>query len=81
MLAADGVKDVVVSPIGFMSDHMEVLYDLDHEAAKLAGQLGLNFVRAGTAGTHPAIIAMLKELIEAPVVVCAEGCCPAPKRG
>jgi ferrochelatase len=79
-LAADGVKDVVVSPLGFMSDHMEVLYDLDDEAAKLAGQLGVTFVRARTAGTHPAMIAMLKELIEGPVVVCAEGCCPPPKR-
>jgi ferrochelatase len=77
-LAADGVKDVVVSPIGFMSDHMEVLYDLDEEAAKSAGQLGINFVRAGTAGTHPAMIAMLKELIEGPVIACHEGCCPAP---
>jgi len=80
ILAADGAKDVVVAPIGFISDHLEVLYDLDHEAAVLAGRLGLNFVRAGTAGTHPAIIAMLKQLIESPVVVCAEGCCPAPAR-
>ena len=79
-LAADGVVDVVVAPVGFLSDHMEVLYDLDHEAADLARELGLNFVRAQTAGTHPAIIAMLKELIESPVVVCAEGCCPAPRR-
>jgi ferrochelatase len=79
-LAADGVKDVVVAPIGFISDHMEVLYDLDDEAATLAEQLGLNFVRAGTAGTHPSIIAMLKQLIESPVVVCSEGCCPAPAR-
>jgi protoporphyrin/coproporphyrin ferrochelatase len=58
-----------------------VLYDLDEEAAKLAAQLGVNFVRAGTVGTHPAMIAMLKELIEGPVVVCHEGCCPAPRRG
>ena len=79
-LAANGVTDVVAAPIGFLSDHMEVLYDLDTEAAGLADQLGLNFVRAQTAGTHPAILAMLKELIEAPVVVCAEGCCPAPRR-
>ncbi len=79
-LAADGVMDVVVAPVGFLSDHMEVLYDLDHEAAELACELGLNFVRAQTAGTHPAIIAMLKELIESPVVACAEGCCPAPRR-
>ena len=79
-LAGNGVKDVVVSPIGFISDHMEVLYDLDHEARGLAGELGLNFVRAGTAGTHPAMIRMLKDLVESPVVPCAEGCCPAPKR-
>jgi protoporphyrin/coproporphyrin ferrochelatase len=79
-LAANGVKDVVVSPIGFLSDHMEVLYDLDHEAHDLAAELGLNFVRAGTAGTHPAIIRMLKELVESPVVVCEANCCPAPPR-
>jgi protoporphyrin/coproporphyrin ferrochelatase len=75
-LAANGVKDVVVAPIGFISDHMEVLYDLDHEARELAGQLGLNFVRAGTAGTHPALIRMLKELVGSPVVPCEAGCCP-----
>lgn len=79
-LAADGVKDVVAAPIGFLSDHMEVLYDLDHEAAHVAAGLGINFVRAGTAGTHPAVIAMLKELIETPFTVCAEGCCPPPPR-
>jgi ferrochelatase len=84
-LAADGVTDVVVSPIGFLSDHMEVLYDLDHEAAALAAELGLNFVRAQTPGTHPTIISMLKGLIEerlsAPEsLVCADGCCPAPRR-
>jgi ferrochelatase len=77
-LAADGVKDVAVAPIGFISDHLEVLYDLDHEARELAGKLGMNFVRAGTAGTHPAMIRMLKELIESPVVLCEAGCCPAP---
>jgi ferrochelatase len=79
-LAADGVKDVVAAPIGFLSDHMEVLYDLDHEAAHLAGELGINFVRAQTAGTHPAIPAMLQELIAAPFTVCPENCCPAPRR-
>jgi ferrochelatase len=84
-LAGNGVRDVVVSPIGFISDHMEVLYDLDDEAAKLAGELGLHFVRAGTAGTHPAMIAMLKELIgqrqsapDAPL--CAADCCPPMAR-
>ena len=53
-LAENGVRDVVVSPLGFLSDHMEVMYDLDHEAAALCRDLGLNFVRAQTPGTHPA---------------------------
>ncbi|MDE3166745.1 MAG: ferrochelatase, partial [Acidobacteriota bacterium] len=79
-LAADGVKDAVVAPIGFLSDHMEVIYDLDYEAAHLAHELGINLVRAETAGTHPSVIGMLDELISAPFTVCAEGCCPAPRR-
>ena len=52
-LQGDGVGDVVVSPLGFVSDHVEVLYDLDLEARRVAGELGLNFVRASTASTHP----------------------------
>ena len=84
-LSANGVTDVVVAPIGFLSDHMEVLYDLDEEAAKLAAELGLNFARAQTVGTHPAIIAMLEELVEErleadTVVACAADCCPRPQR-
>jgi len=59
-----GVTDVVVSPIGFVSDHLEVLYDLDIEARHLAAELGLNFARASSASTHPAFIAMIRELIE-----------------
>jgi ferrochelatase len=62
-LKVRGVADVVVVPIGFISDHMEVLYDLDTEAKQLAGELGLNLVRAGTVGTHPAFVAMIRELI------------------
>lgn len=62
-LAAEGVRDVVVSPIGFVSDHMEVLYDLGISAAALARTLGLNLVRAATPGTHPAFVAMIRELI------------------
>jgi ferrochelatase len=57
-------QDVIVVPIGFVSDHMEVLYDLDDEAAAAADDAGLNFVRAGTAGTHPKFIEMIRELIE-----------------
>jgi ferrochelatase len=85
-LADNGVHDVVISPIGFISDHMEVMYDLDDEAAALCRDLGLNFVRAGTAGSHPAMIAMLADLIAqrqaAPdTALCAADCCPAMRRG
>jgi len=58
-----GTTDAVVAPIGFVSDHMEVLYDLDIEARSLCDELGLNMVRAATAGTHPAFIKMVRELI------------------
>lgn len=58
------VTDVVVVPIGFISDHMEVLFDLDMEAKRVCAELGLNMVRAGTVGTHPRFIRMIRELIE-----------------
>ncbi len=54
---------VVVAPIGFLSDHMEVVYDLDTEARDAARERGLTFVRAGSAGTHPAFVAMIRDLI------------------
>ena len=60
---AEGVKNVVVAPIGFVSDHMEVVYDLDHEAQNVARELGLTMVRAATAGTHPAFVRMIRELM------------------
>ena len=59
-----GVTDVVVSPIGFVSDHMEILFDLDVEAREAAAAAGLCFARAQTAGTHPAFVAMIRELIQ-----------------
>ena len=62
-LHAAGAKDVVVAPIGFVSDHMEIVYDLDTEAQALCRQLGLNMIRARTAGTHPAFVEMIRELI------------------
>lgn len=62
-LKRSGATDVVIAPIGFISDHMEVLYDLDTEARKLCVELGLNMVRAATAGTHPAFIRMIRELL------------------
>jgi ferrochelatase len=59
-----GVRDVIVHPIGFLSDHIEVLYDLDEDARQRAAALGLNMVRTATVGTHPRFVAMLRELIE-----------------
>lgn len=61
--AGDGARDVVVAPIGFLSDHLEVLYDLDTEARQHCGDLGLNMVRAATVGTHPKFVEMIRELI------------------
>ena len=61
-LASEGVESVVLIPIGFISDHMEVIYDLDTEAAATAEKLGLSFVRAATAGTHPAFVRSLVDL-------------------
>jgi ferrochelatase len=57
------VTDVVIAPIGFLSDHVEVLYDLDTAARALCDRLGLNMVRAATVGTHPRLITMIRELI------------------
>jgi ferrochelatase len=83
-LSAAGTREVVAAPIGFLSDHMEVLYDLDVEAAALAKELGLKFARAGSAGLHPAMIRMFRELVmervEAGGALCEAGCCPAPRR-
>ncbi|SEO43447.1 ferrochelatase [Trujillonella endophytica] len=63
-LAAAGETAVVVLPVGFVSDHLEVAWDLDTEARETAAELGLTFVRAGTAGTHPAFVATVRELLE-----------------
>src|SRR5262249_2010060 len=52
-------RDTVIAPIGFMSDHMEVLYDLDTEAKAVAAELGIRMIRAGTVGTHPLIVKMI----------------------
>ena len=91
-----GATDVVVAPIGFVSDHMEVRYDLDLEARERAEELGLSLVRAGTAGSHPRFASMVRELVEerqretaerpalgtrGPVPdVCPEDCCPVGTR-
>lgn len=81
-----GKKDLVISPIGFVSDHLEVIYDLDTVAAALCAELGMHMVRAATAGTHPDFIRMIRELVleriedSRPVDGCALDCCPGPKR-
>jgi ferrochelatase len=72
--------DTVIAPIGFLSDHMEVIYDLDTEARAACDELGVRMVRAGTVGTHPAIIRMIADLIEREPEPCAATCCPAPQR-
>jgi protoporphyrin/coproporphyrin ferrochelatase len=87
---------VVLAPIGFISDHMEVLYDLDVEARQLCDSLGLLMTRAKTVGVHPKFVSMIRGLIaermnpelERHVLgslgprpdICAEDCCPAPQR-
>ncbi|MEI6241201.1 MAG: ferrochelatase [Planctomycetia bacterium] len=93
-LHAAGVRRLVIAPIGFISDHMEVLYDLDTEAASLCRELGIEMVRAETVGTDPAFVAMMRDLIAerhyeqadrtaigslpASHDVCPLDCCPAP---
>jgi ferrochelatase len=62
-LAAAGERAVVVAPIGFVCDHVEVLYDLDVEARATAAGLGLAFARASTPNDHPAFVAMLAEVV------------------
>ncbi len=94
-LAKAAVRGVVVSPIGFTSDHLEVAWDLDNEAARTAADLGLTFARAATPGSDPRFVAMVRDLIRerlepaAPRArlgtlpvwdVCPTGCCPAPVR-
>ena len=85
-LHAGGVRDIVLAPIGFLSDHMEVVYDLDTEAAQLCRELGMNLSRAATVGVHPAFVAMLREMIaeradgRAPSDECRPECCVLPAR-
>jgi ferrochelatase len=94
-LAAGGARAVVVAPTGFVSDHVEVRWDLDEEAAQTAAGLGVAFQRAATAGAHPAFVAMVRELVQeqtdgaAPRALgtlglcgidCPATCCPAPAR-
>lgn len=63
-LAAKGITAVTLVPVGFISDHMEVLYDLDTQAAATAARLGIDLRRVPTVGAHPRFVAMIRELIE-----------------
>jgi ferrochelatase len=62
-LREQGGREVIIHPVGFLSDHMEVLYDLDEEARLLCDQIGLNMVRSSTVGTHRGFVRMLCELV------------------
>ena len=95
-LKEQGTSAVIIHPVGFLSDHMEVLFDLDEEAREACDRLGLVMERSATVGTHPAFVAMLADLIrervagagERPAVgrfganpdVCPVDCCPPPAR-
>lgn len=63
-LSEQGVKALIIDPVGFLSDHMEVMFDLDHEAAQRCLEKGIVMKRAATVGTHPAFVTMLRELID-----------------
>lgn len=60
---ADGFQDVILQPCGFLVDHVEVLYDLDHDAAAEAARLGLGFARAACVHDHPAFIGLLADRV------------------
>jgi len=87
-LAAGGVRAVVLVPVGFVADHLEVIYDLDRVAAERAAELGVTLVRSATPGTDPRFVTMIRELVAEPGRVdpgrpwlartCAADCCPAP---
>ena len=62
--SAEGRKDVIVAPIGFVCDHVEVLYDLDMDARKIAANLKINLVRASCPNDHPTFIRMIADVIE-----------------
>ena len=95
VLAQEGVNEVVIMPIGFISDHMEVIYDLDVEAREKADELGMKLTRASTVGVHPSFVTMIRELVlermqggPQPAIgrfgpshdVCPVDCClPSPK--
>jgi ferrochelatase len=95
-VAADGATDVVVVPVGFVSDHIEVQWDLDVEAAHVAAEVGLGYARTPAPGTDQRFVTMIRELITERLDpqcpkramsslgpshdTCPAGCCPPPPR-
>ncbi|MGH7827486.1 MAG: ferrochelatase [Candidatus Binatia bacterium] len=65
--AAKGCRELIVAPVGFVCDHVEVLYDLDIEAANIAGDLGVHLTRVSCPNDHPAFIQLMADVIEATV--------------
>jgi ferrochelatase len=78
-LAARGAREAIVVPIGFVSEHLEIVYDLDREATRIASELGLALSRARTVSSHPRFVRMVAELVEEclrkPARACDAGCC------
>jgi ferrochelatase len=79
--AADGKRDMVVIPIGFLADHVEVLYDLDFEARATADEVGLRLHRVETVGDHPAFIALLADLVRRGAPADTAGAASSKRRG
>ena len=67
----EGISDVIISPIGFVSDHLEVLYDVDIEAQQLAAELGMRLARTASLNTDPLYIATLADCVHQQHVVSA----------
>ncbi len=94
-LSGEGTRDVVFVPLGFISDHMEVLFDLDTEAKELCEQLKLGFVRVPSVGVHPRFVTMIAQLLQERIEqldarpalgtlgpshdVCPDDCCLYPR--
>lgn len=77
---AAGTRELLIVPVGFISDHMEVIYDLDTEAGALCADLGIRMVRAKTVGTAPEFVKMIRDLVCQGPYECPADCCPAPRR-
>ena len=95
-LAEQGTQELLVHPLGFVADHMEVLFDLDTQSAAAAKEADVKMVRTPTVGTHPRFVSMLVDLVEEAAGLradrpslsksgprpdkCNSQCCPAPTR-